>query len=91
MSHKTPEPVDIPEAASHVWEWFWKLSAQRSSGFGGAEPISWLEMDAWARLTNTLVTPEEFDMLSALDLAYRSACSEESASKREQKKTNWPA
>lgn len=83
MSHLTPPEPEIPIAAEHVWTWFWELSAQRRSGFGGAEPLSWDEIAAWMRLTQTQVIPEEVSMLTAMDLAYRSATSDEQAAKRE--------
>ena len=78
-------------AASHVWEWFWTLSSQRGSGFGSAQALSWSEIADWAKLTRTLVTPEEVKMLVAMDMAYRSTASDEESAKREKQKNERPA
>jgi hypothetical protein len=91
MSHLTPDEPDIPIEVEHVWAWFWELSSQRRSGLGGAEAFSWSEISAWMTLTQTPVIPQEIEMLTAMDLAYRTAASEEDAAKREQKKPKWPA
>jgi hypothetical protein len=58
----------LPEEVLHVWEWFWKLSARRRSG---PEPITWAELDAWAR-RGAPFPPlrEELDMLVAMDDAF---------------------
>lgn len=85
MGHKTPEAPEVPDAARHVWEWFWTLSSQRRSGMGGPEAIGWDEISAWACLTGTLTRPEEVAMLVAMDGAYRAAYGEEQASRRSRK------
>ena len=83
MAHKTPERPEIPECAAHVWAWFAELSAQRMSGMGGAEPLGWSGIAAWAALTGEIVRPEEVRMLVAMDAAYREAAAEEQEDRRE--------
>lgn len=59
MAHETPPEPDVPWLFAHVWAWFWEISAQRSSGMGGAEPIAWRDLEAWMRLTGNQPSPEE--------------------------------
>lgn len=70
QAHKTPEPPDIPDEVEHVWAWFWQLSAQRQSG---PEPIGWDALGHWAARTQNNPSPEEIDMLLAMDGAFRAA------------------
>lgn len=88
MGHLTPEAPEVPEAARHVWGWFWALSSQRRSGMGGPDAIGWDEIRAWSQLTGTITRPEEVSMLVALDVAYREAYAEEQAARRKAKKSD---
>jgi len=40
------------------------------SGFNGPVPLTWQEIDAWARMTQTELTPNEALILSELSGAY---------------------
>lgn len=72
QSH-VPE-IDIPFAGIHLWEWFWVLSNSRgSSGFGGASPLSFSEIEAWARVCRVEPHPWEIDVLKAMDAEYMKA------------------
>lgn len=82
MAHKTPDEPEIPKAGEHVWEWFWRLSTQRRSGMAGAEAFGWEAIHAWARLTGTIVRPEEVEMLVMMDLAYRNEVGSEQRAKQ---------
>lgn len=77
-----PEP-EVPDHASHVWEWFWELSAARGMSETGALPIGYADIRAWMDCTGTRVIPPEIDMLTAMDRAYRSALSQELSDIRE--------
>lgn len=55
-----------PEAAEHVWCWFLEISRRRSNGFG-ANPISYAEVEAWARLTRTQPSALEVEWIMDLD------------------------
>lgn len=65
-----PELVNkyvIPDALGHVWGWFTELSHARTAGFSGANPISFLEIEAWSRVTGTKLKPSEVFLLRQLD------------------------
>lgn len=73
----TPEAPEIPDQVEHVWNWFWEISGQRSSGMADAEPIAWRDISEWSRLTGNSLHPEELRMLIEMDAAFRSALADE--------------
>lgn len=77
-----PEP-DVPDAASHVWDWFWQLNGRRFSNDGGPQPVTYTEIQSWREAMRVLVTPEEIRMLLAMDDAYRAKSGEELRARRE--------
>jgi hypothetical protein len=58
----------VPAALQHVWEWFGELSSSRSGNGGGPNPLSFVEIEAWARLTGRLPAPREVQAIMALDM-----------------------
>ena len=57
----------FPAALAYLWVAFDRLSSRRgSTGFGPA-PISWPEIDAFARLSGIRLAPWEVEILEALD------------------------
>lgn len=66
----------IPEAGHHLWGWFWQLSNVRAST---KQPISYPDIDSWARVTGTPVTPEECSIIIAMDAMFRKTLEEEIA------------
>lgn len=62
-----PEP---PEAVEHVLEWFFELSRARSSNGFGVNPISHLEIQAWAGLYGIRLASHEMRMLAAMDAVF---------------------
>lgn len=67
---KPPElinPVEFPMLYAEVWHSFLRLNSKRTSNGFGANPISYLEIDAFCRLTNTYFTSEEIQVLEMLD------------------------
>lgn len=67
-----PEAQDLPlpEALAHVMDWFQELSSARgSTGFGMA-PLSYQEIEAWARLRDVRPTPFEVQALKDVDMIY---------------------
>lgn len=81
FEEEAPE-VDVPDEGMHVWAWFWSLSARRHSG---PEPIAFCELSAWSRQMQVDVTPDEIEMLMAMDDAYLKAVHEEQEAARERK------
>lgn len=69
------QPIDVPElplAGWHLWDWFWDLHQARGGGFGPA-PLSYAEIEAWARLQLAHPRPWEVSVLRLMDGAYLSA------------------
>ena len=61
-----------PAELGHVWRWFAELNARRPRGEGD-HPISYAEIDAWARLSGIQARPFEVAALLAVDNAFLSA------------------
>jgi hypothetical protein len=71
-------PVDLdgpelPGDGSHIWYWFMDLSAGRGSNGFGPNPISWLDLLAWATLTGQIARPAEIEAIMALDRVWLAA------------------
>jgi hypothetical protein len=66
------EGPPFPEALSYLWEWHQELARTRSVGMAGVEPLTYLTIDAWARLTDRQPLPDEVDALLQLDAVTRS-------------------
>jgi hypothetical protein len=60
---------EIAPAGHRLWRIFCALHAARGGGFG-PNPISYSEIDAWARLHREPVRPFEVNILGAMDRAY---------------------
>lgn len=68
-----PEP-EVPSVVEHVWHWFWTLNRQRRKG---PEALTYADVDAWSRLMQITVSPDEVQMLMAMDLSWMKAAGEE--------------
>jgi hypothetical protein len=53
---------------AHVWDWFLDLAHARSVGYT-ANPISYVEIEAYARLYGLDILPIEVALLRRLDMA----------------------
>lgn len=60
----------VPDAAAHLWKWFWQLSEARPDGFSSAGPLTFGEIAAWAGLTGAAPQPWEVEALKAMDRVY---------------------
>lgn len=58
---------DFPDDLDYLWEWFLELHSARQSGGFGAAPISYLEMEAWSRLTDRELRDWEARAIRTLD------------------------
>lgn len=67
---------ELPEPASHLMAWFYDLSATRSVGMA-LNPISYTEIEAWARLTGNKPAPWEVSAIRQLDAAFLQSCHED--------------
>jgi hypothetical protein len=70
---KRPAQLDGPEfptGVEYLWEWYWQLRRHNGGNGFGPGPISWSEIDAWARRTGADPAPWELEVISELDAAY---------------------
>lgn len=74
-----PDAPQVPFAAGHVEEWFWKLSSRRQYGAGGPSPLSYTEISAWMNTTGTEVRDVEIEMIVAMDAEWLNATADEAA------------
>jgi hypothetical protein len=61
------EGVPLPDPAAYVWDAFLELSSHRASSGFGPSPLSWLDLDAWQRVTGTTMTALERSWIFELD------------------------
>lgn len=74
IGRKTQAAVDGPEPPPgllYVLEWHHEISASRSVGPAGLNPISYVDIDAWARLTDRRPRPHEVQALLRIDYEVR--------------------
>jgi len=57
----------LPSEVAHIWEWFCELAAARTSGGMALNPITYPDIEAWARLTDSRPTPWEVSLLRRID------------------------
>jgi len=60
----------VPEAGRLLWRFFVEMSAARSYHMGGPNPISWVEIQAWARVRRWPVSDTHISILRAMDDAW---------------------
>jgi len=73
---KELDECEIPDGASHVWQWFLELNAARTGNGYGPNPITYSEIRAWMVLKGVAVRAFEVDLIRALDTAYLEAYAE---------------
>lgn len=84
LSQPTPE-VDPPEELSHVWEWFFEISARVDrAGDGYCKKIQLSDYLAWQSLTGNIVNPVDYDILQSMDDAYCAEWNKELEARRKQ-------
>jgi hypothetical protein len=63
--------IDVPEVGQYLWDWFEELSSGVNRIVDGrAQRCTWAEFHGWRELTGETVTPDEWAILRAMDLAY---------------------
>lgn len=79
-SEKAEAALDGPPCPMecwHVWTLFLELHGTRgAAGMGDLLPITYVELDAFQRLTRRSLSPEEVRLLRAADLACRQQLAE---------------
>lgn len=61
---------EVDDSVIYVWNWFIELNSQRTSNGFGANPITFVDIQAWARLTHREPTPWEVKTLRRLDATW---------------------
>lgn len=64
--------VEISHEAGYLWGWYVDLDSARGSNGFGVSPVSYTEIDAWARLNDVRINPNEVRVLKDIDRAYLS-------------------
>jgi hypothetical protein len=71
IARKQLEDPEIPPGCAHVWIWFSELNEVRGGAAGTSgwipSPISFFEIESWARLTERQLSPSEIAMLRSID------------------------
>ena len=86
FGHPSPE-LEIPEAGEYLWEWYYDISSKvRRVHDGVCCPIPPSDFQAWIALKREIVYPWEYDILSAMDVAFCDETNKELSDKREREK-----
>lgn len=72
------EEPEIPEDGEPLWEWFWELSSGRGHTGFGPQPLSWQDMEAWARISGIELQPWQAVIFRAMDRAWLAAVAKRS-------------
>lgn len=64
------ECIEMPDCVDYLWEWFLELNMSRSSNGFGANPISYLEIQAWNELKIKHISPWEVKTIKAMDAVF---------------------
>lgn len=81
--------LDGPEcdgALLYLYGWWRELDDARQSGINGLDPISFGEMEAWARLTKRAPSVDEVQTMRRIDVAYLRMYAAEAAKRAAPKK-----
>ena len=79
---KSP-PVSVPPQGAHIWDWFWTLSARRTSG---PEALRYAEVGEWQRITRTPIRPEEVEIIMRMDDSFLTEVRKEQADAMERQR-----
>lgn len=66
-AHLDGYPVALPPPGALVWSWFLALCRTRPANGFGPHPISYGEIEAYARLYRWPIEPRHVDMILAMD------------------------
>jgi hypothetical protein len=75
---------EIDEMAMYLWGWFMELNAQRTSNGFGQNPIQFVDIQAWANLTNRHPLAWEVKAIRGIDMVWTT----EIAQNRDSQKTD---
>ncbi|KNY21594.1 hypothetical protein [Methylobacterium sp. ARG-1] len=74
---KRPPAIDLrlPATGARVWSAFWEIERSRQGGYG-PQAFTYVEIEAWTRLTAADLAPWQVRALMEMDTARRGAWSE---------------
>jgi hypothetical protein len=75
LALKALQGPEVPWAVEYLLEWWYELGAGRAGGAWGPSAMTWQDVGAWARVTNTPVTAMEAAMLLRMDRVFLAAAS----------------
>lgn len=61
------EQAPFPAGGAYLWQWFNDLCRTRTGNGNGPNPISYAEIEAYARLYRCPLQPHHVDLLLAMD------------------------
>lgn len=64
---------DLPEEYTFAWNAFHELNGSRGSNGFGVNPITYLEIDAYVRLTGKVLLPYEINAINVIDACFLKA------------------
>lgn len=73
---------DVPEEGESLWTAFWGLNRRRPQGMSGPQPLSYVEIASWSRLTGEILLREEITILTDMDDSYLEALAKEREAQR---------
>lgn len=78
---------NVPHIVRHIWDRYFEISSSiRRVKDGACSPIPPSEFLAWSRLTRTVISIWEYEVLRAMDDAYRSEVDQELKDYQERQK-----
>lgn len=66
----SPKSVPVPPGGALIWNWFMDLNAARTWHMNGPNPITYADIEAYARLHRWNLAPRHVAILRAMDAAY---------------------
>jgi hypothetical protein len=64
------KPPRLPAGGELAWRWFVALCRTRSMGFAAPSPLTYAEIEAYARLNRWPLEPHHVETILALDRAF---------------------
>lgn len=71
--YRKPDPLKVPplpEFGSFIYDIYLEIAAKRNYGKHGPRALSWVDIEAWCRLSSTKLRKWELDVIAALDASF---------------------
>jgi hypothetical protein len=80
----------FPRALSYLWRTFQRLRNRRTSSGFGVNPITWVDLGEFTRLTGTRLAPWEIEVIEELDILDRNEIAK-AMKPDDSRETEWPS